>query len=177
MIDTNEFIRFGYHQKLTPDLLQPDDMLHIFKNLLAESVELAKEQTDEQSQHNQTSGMIDFDAFKKAIVRISSLAQEKLGGANEDLLKKKLDSDAQKRAKEDEKKKELRENAARKNAKDKEELGNLRQQFKEEQKYKQDNLSKVKGETKAKENESLVAQKRRELKQYELDSAALEQEE
>jgi len=34
--------------------------------------------------------MIDYENFKKVIVRIASVAQEKLGGANEDLLAIKL---------------------------------------------------------------------------------------
>lgn len=178
MLDMTEFIRFGYHQKVTPDLLAPDDMLHIFKNLVAESVDMAKGKTDEQSKQNQTSGMIDFTSFQKAIVRISALAQEKLGGTNDDLLKKKLDSDAQAKAKEDEKKKELRQQAKEREAKNKDELEKLREQFKEEQKYKDENLSKVKGDAGEKKGgETLVAQKRREEKQYELDSAALQQEE
>ena len=36
-LDLTEFIRFGYHQKLTPDLLPPDVMMQIYKELLAET--------------------------------------------------------------------------------------------------------------------------------------------
>jgi len=38
--------------------------------------------------------MIDYESFKKALVRISVMAQEKLDGGNKDLLKEKLDRDA-----------------------------------------------------------------------------------
>lgn len=41
MLDTTEFIRFGYHQKVTPDLITPDDMMYIYKNLLGESQDAA----------------------------------------------------------------------------------------------------------------------------------------
>ena len=54
----------------------------------------------------------------------------------------------------------------------------LKEQFKEELKYKEENLSKVKNlPDNTSKTETLVAQKRRELKQYELDSAALGKEE
>lgn len=87
MLDLTEFIRFGYHQKVTPALLPPEDMMFIYKNLLGESEDKAKSGTDQISVQNRTSGMIDYSSFKKAIVRISIMAQEKLGGANEDLAK------------------------------------------------------------------------------------------
>ena len=61
--------------------------------------------------------MIDYEAFKKAIVRISVLAQdkaqdEKIAGANadlfnQDLLKEKLDRDRKKADTEKQKKKDL----------------------------------------------------------------------
>jgi hypothetical protein len=42
--------------------------------------------------------MIDYDSFKKAIIRISIMAQttseHKLGDVNEDLLKERLDKEA-----------------------------------------------------------------------------------
>jgi hypothetical protein len=44
-------------------------------------------------------------------------------------------------------------------------------------KYKEENLSKVKNQPDVSKTETLVAKKRRELKQYELDSAALAKEE
>lgn len=101
MLDLTEFIRFGYHQKVTPDLIPPEDMMFIYKNLLGESEERARAGTDEVSIQNRTSGMIDYNAFKKAIVRISIMAQEKLGGTDEDLLKAKLEKEeAAKREKE-----------------------------------------------------------------------------
>ena len=37
MLDLTEFIRFGFHMKVTPDLVSADDMTFIYKNLLGES--------------------------------------------------------------------------------------------------------------------------------------------
>jgi len=37
MLDLTEFIRFGFHMKITPDLISADDMTYIYKNLLGES--------------------------------------------------------------------------------------------------------------------------------------------
>lgn len=103
MLDLTEFIRWGYHQKLTPNLLPPDDMMFIYKNLLAEAQDdnAANGATEDQVKYSH-SGMIGYVSFKKAIIRISAMAQEKLGtGANEDLLKAKLDREAKVLAKEE----------------------------------------------------------------------------
>lgn len=73
--------------------------------------------------------MIDFSSFQKSLVRISVIAQEKLGGAKEDLLKQKMDKDtANNKVVADEKKiaeKKLKE----KDKKSKEEMKALKQQF------------------------------------------------
>jgi hypothetical protein len=117
MLDLTEFIRFGFHMKVTPDLVSPDDMTFIYKNLLGESQDIADTAEDANSIDNRTSGMIDYEAFKKAIVRISVLAQdkaqdEKIAGTNadlfnQDLLKEKLDRDRKKADTEKQKKKDL----------------------------------------------------------------------
>jgi hypothetical protein len=49
--------------------------------------------TDELSKANRASGMVDYEQFKQAIVYISGMAQEKLGGYSEDLLKAKLEKE------------------------------------------------------------------------------------
>ena len=46
MLDLTEFIRFGYHQKITPNLVSPDDMMFIYKNLLGESQDNANAASD-----------------------------------------------------------------------------------------------------------------------------------
>ena len=74
MLDLTEFIRFGYHQKVIPGLIAPEDMIFIYKNLLGESEDKAKAGTDQISIQNRTSGMIDYNSFKKAIIRISIMA-------------------------------------------------------------------------------------------------------
>jgi hypothetical protein len=37
MLDLREFVRFGYHPKLVPNLISPEDMVYIYKGLLSES--------------------------------------------------------------------------------------------------------------------------------------------
>lgn len=96
--------------------------------------------------------MIDYEAFKKAIVRISVLAQdkaqdEKIVGANkdlfnQDLLKEKLDRDRKTKDADKQKKKELQDQIKASDAKKQAERDNLRQQFNEEQIQKNATLSK-----------------------------------
>ena len=62
-------------------------MVYVYKVLLAESVAEANTKQDKRSIQNRTSGMIDYQSFLKSLIRISVIAQEKLGGAKEDLLK------------------------------------------------------------------------------------------
>ena len=46
MMDLTEFVRFGYHQRVIPDLVSPDDMMFIYKNLLGESQDIANTKED-----------------------------------------------------------------------------------------------------------------------------------
>lgn len=46
MLDLTEFVRFGYNQKITPTLVTPNDMMFIYKNLLAESQDEANKSED-----------------------------------------------------------------------------------------------------------------------------------
>ena len=70
-------------------------MVQIYKNLVREQQDDAQAKNDERSVNHRTSGMIDYNSFTKALVRISIMAQEKLGdqSANQDLLQEKLKSD------------------------------------------------------------------------------------
>ncbi len=85
-----EVIRFGYQQNITPNYITPEDMVHIYKNLVREMTDLDKQNLDPD---HKLSGMIDYEAFKKALVRIACLAQEKLGIDDEDRLARKLQND------------------------------------------------------------------------------------
>ena len=75
-------------------MITPDDMVFIYKHLIRELNDDSKK--DKQTEKNRKAGMLDYEAFKKAIVRISIIAQEKLGGGNSDNLKKKLEDDSKK---------------------------------------------------------------------------------
>jgi len=73
--------------------------------------------------------MIDYSSFMKGMIRISVIAQEKLGGAKEDLLKQKMDKDtANNKVVADEKKVAIAKNKEREK-KSKEEMAKLKQQF------------------------------------------------
>ena len=65
-------------------------MVHIYKNLVREMTDLDKQNADPD---HRLSGMIDYEAFKKALVRIACIAQEKLGIDDEDRLARKLQND------------------------------------------------------------------------------------
>lgn len=74
--------------------------------------------------------MIDYENFKKVIVRIASVAQEKLGGANEDLLAIKLQKDETNAEEKEAKRQNNRQRHANEKNQKKEELDKLREQFK-----------------------------------------------
>ena len=98
VLSFKELIRFGYQQNITPNFIAPEDMVQIYKNLVREQQDDAQAKNDERSVNHRTSGMIDYNSFTKALVRISIMAQEKLGdqSANQDLLQEKLKSDTEK---------------------------------------------------------------------------------
>jgi flagellar motility protein MotE (MotC chaperone) len=94
---------------VVPSFISPDDMVTVYKNLVRET-EDERTGNDKFSVTHRTSGFIDYESFKKAIIRISVLAQEKLETeanttANEDLLKQKL----QEERKEKEEKQQVKE--------------------------------------------------------------------
>ena len=127
--------------------------------------------------------MIDYESFKKAIVRISVMAQDKLGvGANEDLLKEKLEREAKVKEAERLRKLDLQGQVKAGDTKRKEELAGLRQQFNEEQQKQEDLLSKANKSTAAATEESarsstLAKQKRIEKSKYEIDAAKEQEQE
>ena len=93
MLSMREFLKFGYQQRLTPNFITPDELVSVYKSMLSNSLVKNEGKTDELSKANRSSGMVDFEQFKQAIVYISCMAQEKLGGYSEDLLKSKLDKE------------------------------------------------------------------------------------
>lgn len=82
--------------------------------------------------------MIDYNSFLKALVRISVIAQEKLGsdGTNEDLLKAKLKRDTDKKDAEKKQRKAMLAQIKKKDEQKRAELDKLKSQFQEEQEYK-----------------------------------------
>lgn len=59
-----ELVRFGYQQRLTPDILLPEEMVRIYKNLMREVVDHHKTGAkDEISKSLAESGVLDFAAF------------------------------------------------------------------------------------------------------------------
>lgn len=69
-------------------------MVFVYKSLSREVSDAAEGKDDSL----RTSGMIDFDMFKKALVRISVLSQEKLKGEQgADEFREKLEADTRKR--------------------------------------------------------------------------------
>lgn len=176
VLSFQEMVRFGYQQNITPNFISPEDMVHIYKNLV-------REQQDDPGADKRVRGsaMIDYSSFKKAIVRISIMAQEKLGqGANEDALKKKLERDAKANQEYIAKRDKLKEKQKIIDQKKENAQQILKEQFQEEQKYMANATSKAnkneKPDTKKKEP-SLAEQKRAIEKQYQLDQAKLSQEE
>ena len=73
MLSFRELVRFGYQQNITPALISPEDLVYVYKKLVRESTDGITKSGDHVS-----NTMLDYEAFKKCIVRISILAQEKL---------------------------------------------------------------------------------------------------
>lgn len=81
-----ELVRFGYQQHLTPDFLKPEELMLVYKNLVREQI-LAQQGIDtEEAALIKGANMLNYEAFKKALIRIAARAQEKLkavkGGKN-----------------------------------------------------------------------------------------------
>lgn len=70
----------------------------VYKNLVREQTDTAEGKDDSESVVLRTSGMVGFEMFKKALVRISVISQEKLKGEQgADEFREKLEADTQKR--------------------------------------------------------------------------------
>lgn len=132
--------------------------------------------------------MIDYDGFKKALVRISVLSQEKLKGEQgADEFREKLEADTKKREALIQKQKAAHEQQASAKKGEQEKLESLRNQFQEDQAYRNQSLSKkakdAKGGAAADNGRTsprggtLTQKQRDQLKQYQLDQAKLVQEE
>ena len=72
-----ELVRFGYQSELVPEFISPDDMVKIYKTTTRE--------TDEAKTAVQKANMLDYAAFKRALVRMTIVGQEKLGDSSFDL--------------------------------------------------------------------------------------------
>jgi len=69
-LNYKELVRFSYQQDITPNLIAPDDMVYIYKTLVRETQDTFNATSDQENLRKQ-SGFIDYESFKKAIVRIS----------------------------------------------------------------------------------------------------------
>lgn len=80
-----ELIRFGYQQHIIPNLVQPEDIVQIFRYLMREKNENMQSQLTDRGDDNYLGDknfaqLIDYEQFKKFLVRIATLsATEQLG--------------------------------------------------------------------------------------------------
>ena len=127
-----EFIRFCYQQMIIPTLIQPDDAVSIFRQLIRERIEeLSGLGGENYLSDKNFAQVLDFDYFKKSLIRIAILAQDSLGAQNSDLLLAKLDKETQSKEEESRKKDRLRKAVQDKNKAEKEALGQMREEFKQ----------------------------------------------
>lgn len=91
-----EFIKFGYESNVIPTVIPINEILYIYN-------QLARERNDEDPKASQE---LNYEYFKKALVRISAVGQALLGGQNGPKFEKKMEELKEKEEK-DKKKKEL----------------------------------------------------------------------
>lgn len=101
-LNYKEFIKFGYESHIIPTLIPINEIIYIFN-------QLTRERNEADPKSVQT---IDYESFKKALVRISAVAQGLLGGQKGPLLEKKMEEETKKT----EKQANLKEKVAAKNA-------------------------------------------------------------
>lgn len=85
-----ELIRFSYQQLIIPSLLQPDDIVQIFRQLIREKQDdLTQTYITTKSQENYLvdrnfAQIIEYEEFKKVLVRIATLtaSEQQAGGIN-----------------------------------------------------------------------------------------------
>ena len=126
-IDLREFVRFGYQQKIIPSFITPDEMVFVFKCMLSESYDNYDNKDKDNKKKN--SGVIDYDQFTYGLVRISIIAQAKLGGVDKDALQTKLDKETKNNTEAEEQKKKAKEKYAKKQNREQEEMSQLKEQF------------------------------------------------
>ena len=89
-----EFKRFAYECNIIPTLMPVQEITYIYNQLLREKLDLEPDSLK----------AIDYDHFKKAVVRISAVGQSLLGGQNGPKFEKKME-EVKAKEDEDEKKK------------------------------------------------------------------------
>lgn len=82
-MNMREFVRFGYQHDIVPVLLQPEEMVHIFRTIIKEKLDNFEKNRNKDTQYfgdKEWSQSLDLEMFKKALVRVAVMAQDKLGG-------------------------------------------------------------------------------------------------
>lgn len=80
-VNYKEFIKFGYESNIIPTIIPIHEIIYIFHQLV-------RERNDEDPSSEQT---LDYEYFKKALVRISAVGQAILGGQNAPKFEKKME--------------------------------------------------------------------------------------
>jgi len=87
-----------------PALLPPDYMIQIFRQLIRERIEeLSGKVEDNYFSDKNFDQVLDYEYFKKSLVRIAIMAQDYLGGLKDDLFIKKLEEEIGKKEEEEKK--------------------------------------------------------------------------
>lgn len=95
-MNLREFVRFAYQHRVIPVLLEkPEDSAKLFKQAV---------KSDEQSNGLQ----LDFEAFKRILVRVAVFAQDAIGGQKEDLLAQRMQRDTREQEEERKKKEKIK---------------------------------------------------------------------
>ena len=101
-INSKEFTKFAYEFNIIPTIVPIHEVVYIFNTLV-------RERNDEDPTTGQK---IDYEYFKKAIVRISAVGQKLLGGQKGELLEKKMEKETADKEKKD----KLKETLAKKSS-------------------------------------------------------------
>ena len=101
-INSKEFTKFAYESNIIPTIMPINEVVYIFNTLV-------RERNDEDPETGQK---IDFEYFKKAIVRISAVGQKLLGGQKGDLLEKKMEKETADKEEKDKLKESLAKKAS-----------------------------------------------------------------
>lgn len=96
-----EFVRFSYQTGIVPTLIPVEDVVHTFHRLMRECLNEFPDSDEARLQ------VLNFDFFKRALVRIAALGQANLGGQKNAVLEKKMEEENEKREKDKEQKAKL----------------------------------------------------------------------